>query len=376
VTTLTGARLVLMDRVVHPGWIALRDGAIEEVGEGAPPPGSLAVRDVAGAYVTPGYVDLHMHGGGGHSVLTSRADMAAAVAFHAARGSTSTLVSAVTAPLEHMREVAGWAADLTTAPAGARVLGSHLEGPFLAAAHRGAQDPACLLQPDLAALEELLAAGRGTVRTMTLAPELPGAGALIERLVAAGVVPAVGHTGATYEQTAAALAAGARLLTHAFNGMPGIHHRAPGPVAAAIDHAAAVCELINDGEHVHPPAARLLFRAMPGRVALVTDAISAAGAADGPYQLGGQRVLVRAGVARLAGAPEKTAGTLAGSTLTMDAAVRRAVNQLGLSIEDAVAAASFVPARVLGLRAGRLLPGYPADILILDDDLRVREVLT
>lgn len=362
---LAGGLVVVGDRVVYPGWVSVADGVIEAVGEGAPPGGSVGVRDVGGAYVVPGFVDLHMHGGGGHSVLASKAEMAAAVAFHNAYGTTTTLVSAVTAPVEQMCAVTRWAAELG--------LGTHLEGPFLADSHRGAQDPAHLLVPDPEVLATLLDAG--TVRTVTIAPELPGAQALIAQILAAGVVPAVGHTAATYDQASAAFDQGARLLTHAFNGMPGLHHRAPGPVAAAIDHPTAVCELINDGEHVHAPAARLLFRAMPGRVALVTDALDAAGAPDGTYQLGGHQVLVRAGIARLATPSGKTGGSLAGSTLTMDAAVRRAVHQLGLGVPQAVAAASLVPARVLGLRTGELRPGYRADIVILDHELRVREVL-
>jgi N-acetylglucosamine-6-phosphate deacetylase len=407
VTTLAGARLVLPDRVVHPAWLSYTGSRIEALGDDRPPPGTLDVVDVQGAYVTPGYVDLHMHGGGGHSITASRADMLAAAAFHLAHGTTTTLVSAVTDPVDRMVDVIAWAAELTTPPppaadpaaaprpapdldqrrlsAGFRrfpgvdhgsgastIVGSHLEGPFLADAHRGAHDPALLRRPDPAVLDRLLAPGG--VRMVTFAPELPGAGALLARLVAAGVIAAVGHTAATYEQATAAFDGGARVLTHAYNGMSGIHHRAPGPVTAAIDHPRATAELILDGEHVHVPAARLLFRAMPGRVALVTDAMAAAGAADGAYDLGNLRVQVAGGVARLVPDVGKPAGSLAGSTLTMDAAVRRAVQQLGLGVEEAVAAASLVPARVLGINAGRLRPGYRADILVLDHDLRVLEV--
>jgi N-acetylglucosamine-6-phosphate deacetylase len=367
VTVLAGARLVAPGAVLEPGWLAVSDGRITEVGEGVPPPGSTGVRDLGGAWLVPGYVDLHMHGGGGHSVLASRDDMAAAVAFHRGHGTTRTLVSAVTAPVEAMCDVAAWAADLT---AGGQVHGSHLEGPFLSGLRCGAQDPAALLAPDPAVLRTLLAAGRGTVRAVTVAPELPGGLDLVRALVAAGVIAAVGHTDAGYGRVTAALAAGASLLTHGYNGMRGIGHREPGPVLAVADDAAAVCELINDGEHVHGPAARLLFRAMPGRVALITDAIDAAGVGDGEYVLGRLPVVVRDGLARLA-----DGGAIAGSTLTMDAAVRRAVFGLGLPMATAVAAATAVPAGVLGLRCGRLAPGYDADLLVLDDDLAVREVL-
>src|SRR5262249_18630255 len=234
----------------------------------------------------------------------------------------------------------------------------------------GAQDPAALLDPDPGVLRRLLAAGRGTVRMVTVAPELPGGLDLVTLLAAEGVLPAVGHTDASYHPVTQALAAGARLLTHAYNGMRGIGHRDPGPLPAAMDHPTAVCELINDGEHVHPPAARLLFRTLPGRVALVTDAIDAAGTGDGEYVLGGRPVVVRDGLARLAGG-----GAIAGSTLTMDAAVRRAVHEIGLPLPTALAAASRVPADLLGLKCGRITIGYEADLVVLDEELVVREVL-
>jgi N-acetylglucosamine-6-phosphate deacetylase len=423
---LAGARVVTPDRVLDPGWVEVAGGRIAAVGAGRPPAGSTGVRDLGGALLVPGYIDLHMHGGGGHSALASPAEMAAAVAFHRSHGTTRTLVSAVTAPVEAMCAGAAWAADLAArgATPDGHVLGSHLEGPFLSALRCGAQDPDALLAPDLEVLRALLDAGRGTVRMVTVAPELPGALDLVRALVAEGVVAAVGHTDATYEQAALALALGAGVLTHALNGMRGVGHRAPGPVVAAMDHDGAVCELINDGEHVHPPVARLLFRAMPGRVALVTDAIGAAGAGDGEYLLGRLPVVVRGGLARLA-----DGGAIAGSTLTMDAAVRRAVLELGLPVEAAVAAATVVPAGVLGaaadlrarggsadlrarggsasfrarggsasfrarggsaglrasasagLRAsgasafGRIAPGYDADLLVLDDNLDVLDVL-
>jgi N-acetylglucosamine-6-phosphate deacetylase len=369
---LAGARVVLPAEVLDPGWVELAGGRIVDTGAGAPPAGAAGVRDLGGGWLVPGYVDLHMHGGGGHSVLDSVAEMAAAVAFHHRHGTVRTLVSAMSAPVEEMRDMAAWAAELVghgRTPDGT-VVGSHLEGPFLSGARRGAQDVGALLAPAPDVLSRLLAAGRGTVRMVTLAPELPGALDLVRLLAAEGVLAAVGHTEASYEQTERALGAGARVLTHAYNAMPGIGHRAPGPVLAAMDHASAVCELINDGEHVHPPAARLLFRGMPGRVALVTDAIAAAGAGDGEYRLGRLPVVVRGGLARLAGD-----GAIAGSTLTMDAAVRRAVWQLGLPVPVAVAAATRVPADLLGLRCGRIAPGYAAELLVLDDDLAVRAVL-
>jgi N-acetylglucosamine-6-phosphate deacetylase len=251
------------------------------------------------------------------------------------------------------------------------VVGAHLEGPFLAAARCGAQNAAHLLPPDPPVLRKLLDAGQGTVRTITIAPVVPGATAVIEETVAHGVVAAVGHTDASYDQAFAAFAAGASLATHLFNAMGSMSQRAPGPAIAALD-AGVYVEVINDGVHVHPALVRLAAAAAPGRLAFVTDAISATGVGDGRYTLGDRDVEVRAGQPRLAGSDR-----LAGSTLTMDLALRRAVRDLGLPIETAVAAASTNPARLLGLGdvCGAIGPGQDADLVLLGDDLTVRRVM-
>jgi N-acetylglucosamine-6-phosphate deacetylase len=342
---------------------------ITGVGAGPPPPGQPRER-LDGGWLLPGFLDLHVHGGGGFDFAAGPAELAAGVAFHRAHGTTRTLISLVTAPAARMCEQLRWVAGLVEAgpgPAG-HVVGAHLEGPFLSHARCGAQHPEHLLAPDPLVLAELLKAGKWLVRAFTISPELPGALDLIDRLVGDGDVAAVGHTDARYDDAAAGCARGATLLTHAYNGMRPVHHREPGPVAAALD-AGATCEVINDQIHVHPAAVRLIAH---GRVALVTDAIDAAGRGDGRYNLGGQDVVVGAGQARLA-----RNGALAGSMLTMDAAVRAAVWEVGLPIEAASAAASGEPARVLGIddRCGAIAVGLDADLVVLDDDLRVRRVM-
>jgi N-acetylglucosamine-6-phosphate deacetylase len=323
-----------------------------------------------GAWIVPGFVDIHVHGGGGHTFTTGDAEAARGAADHHLRhGTTTLLASLVTSPRELMlaatKAYAGLVADGVIA-------GVHYEGPYLSTVRCGAQNPAYLRQPSLEELQALIDAGGGAVRMVTVAPELPGALEAIRYLVSRGVVAAVGHTDATYEQTLAAIDAGATVGTHVFNGMRPPHHREPGPVYALLGADRVVCEFVADGVHLHDGT--LAFAASvtgAGRAALITDAIAATGMADGEYDLGGQSVSVAAGVARLTGT-----GAIAGSTLTMDAALRRAVHA-GLSMEDAVRMASATPARAIGIdgSVGALAPGLRADLVALDDDLHVVRVM-
>lgn len=357
------------ERGERPGaWVLLRGDVIEATGTGRAPDADETV-DLDGAIIAPGFVDLHGHGAGGHSYDDGGAELAAALAVHRAHGTTRSVVSIVTNPLAELRErLAEIAALVQSDPL---VLGSHLEGPFLAPARRGAHNPEFLRAPDQATLEELLAAAAGSMRQVTLAPELPGGMEAVRQLAAAGVAVAVGHTEADLDTTRAAFDAGARILTHAFNAMPGIHHRDPGPVVAALDDPRVTLELVLDGHHVHPDVAEVMFSAAPGRIALVTDSMAAAAAADGDYRLGSLNVSVRDGLAVLSGT-----STIAGSTLTQDAALRIAVDRVGLSRADAVGALTAVPARALGLgdRLGLLEAGYAADVVVLDETLHVTGV--
>jgi N-acetylglucosamine-6-phosphate deacetylase len=368
---LAGGRVVTPEGVLTDAWVHADGDTIVSVARSRPAI-DVPVFDLKGAWLLPGFVDLHMHGGGGHDVAASPQAMQGAVAFHRRHGTTATLVSLMTAPVNDLCEQLGWAAELVArgaAPHG-HVLGAHLEGPFLSPRRAGAQNPAHMLAPDQEVLERLVTAARGGLRVITLAPELDGAMALIEPLRRHGVIVALGHSDASYEEALAAIHAGANHATHLFNGMPSLHHRAPGLVGAALA-ADLPCELINDGRHVHPAMVGLVARAISCPV-LVTDAIAASGAGDGTLMLGGQEVRVNAGEARLT-----RTESLAGSTLTMSEALRRAVRDSRLTIEQAAAAASANPARVLGLEAslGSIAPGRRADLVVLDDDLQVTAVM-
>ncbi|WP_134740373.1 N-acetylglucosamine-6-phosphate deacetylase [Nocardioides sp. 503] len=364
---IAAARVVTPTRVLAPGWVFVEGDRVVAVGEGAP--GRPAEVDQPGATLVPGFVDVHVHGGGGASFDTGTADAAAAVTrAHLAHGTTTMVASLVTATPERLLASV---AELAVAAADGVVAGIHLEGPWLSPKRAGAHDPALLTEPDPALLEALLEAGRGQVRMVTLAPELPGGLDAVRRLAAAGVVAAIGHTEATYDQARAALDAGARVGTHLFNAMRPLHHREPGPIAALLERPDACVELIADGVHVHPAALRLAAEAKPERIVLVTDAMAAAAAADGDYRLGRMTVTVRDGVARLA-----EGGAIAGSTLTLAAAVRYAVQVTGLPLVDAVRAATSTPAEMLGLEGvGSLVPGHRADLVVLDEHLDVQRVL-
>lgn len=368
---LAGGRVVTPSGLLADAWVHIDGETVISV-EQSRPAIDVPVVDLAGAWLLPGYVDIHMHGGGGHSVAHSLDSMEAAVAFHRGRGTTATLVSLMTAPVSEMSEQLGWAAQLTRRGPTMRghVIGSHLEGPFLSPRRRGAQNAAHMIAPDPSILEQMLAAADGTLRMATLAPELDGALELVGLLREAGVLVAMGHSDASYEEAMAAIRAGVSHVTHLFNGMPPLHHREPGLIGAALE-AGISCELINDGRHVHP-AMVTLVAGLIGCPVLITDAIDAAGAGDGSFVLAGQEVDVHDGEARLV-----SNRSLAGSTLTMDQALRRSVKDSGLSIEMASVAASRNPARVLGLEAsiGSIAPGRQADLVVLDDDLQVTAVM-
>lgn len=355
----------LAGRILTPGgWregaLVVEEGRVVALREGPAP----------GRRILPGFVDLHVHGGGGADVMDGPEGVAHMAAFHLRHGTTALCPTTVTRPPEELRATVAACAALGDDPARARLLGVHLEGPFLAERKRGAQ-PAFTRAPDLDLLEEWLAAG--PVAVVTLAAELPGALELIARLRQARVRASLGHSACSHAQAAAAFAAGAGGVTHLFNAMSGLKHRDPGLAAAALDPGLPGAEeryheLILDTHHVAPALYRLAHQASAGRLCLVSDAIRAAGLGDGPSELGGQAIEVRAGQALL---PD---GTLAGSVLTLDEALQHAV-AAGVALEQVSASLAANPAAALGRDdVGRLAPGTFADAVELDEELRLVRV--
>jgi N-acetylglucosamine-6-phosphate deacetylase len=333
-----------------------------------------------GMTVVPGFVDLHIHGAGGHDVMEADARSLDRIASTVARhGTTSMLATTVTAPVEatcesleeigrYIRSREGEATGRLTA----EILGVHLEGPFISSARRGVHPSAAILPPSIEILQKFVAASDGLVKILTLAPELPGALEVIEFAVAAGLVVGMGHTDADYDQARAAIQAGARHAVHTYNAMRPFTHRDPGILGAIMTDPEVTAEIIADGVHVAVAAIQVLIGAKGfDAVMLVSDGIAATGMPDGSYRLGNFEVNVRGGVARNA------EGKLAGSTLTLDRAIRNAV-AYGVPLPEAVRMATVLPARRLGLagKKGVIAPGADADIVALTPDLRVAAVMT
>jgi len=364
-TVLTGRELL------RPGWIDVSAGTVTAVGGGTAP--GPVDRDLGAVTVVPGFVDTHLHGGGGANFSTAtHAETSTAVAFHRRHGTTTLVASLVTAAEDDLlREVGG----LAPAVAAGLIAGIHLEGPWLSERRCGAHQPSLMRDPHPAEIDRVLDAGGGAVRMVTFAPERDGALAAIRRVADAGVVAAVGHTEATYEQTRRAVDAGATVATHLFNAMRPIGTREPGPVIALLEDRRVTVELIADGVHVDPALYRHVYRSVgPDRMSLVTDAMAAAGMSDGRYRLGPLPVDVVDGVARVA-----DTDTIAGSTATMDRLFRFAVEHGGPTRDEAMVNAvrqtSINPARALGLPEAGLATGLSADLVVLDSALSVIGVL-
>lgn len=385
-TKIANGLVVTEKEILSDAVVLLAEGRIAYVGPEAQAPRELALSgeesveleafetfDARGGYVCPGLIDLHIHGGGGADTMDGSVDSLKRIAqTHAAHGTTGLLATTMTEAHDKVMAAAKAvkeAADEGTSAGwpGARILGLHLEGPYINAKRVGAQNPAYVRPPDLAELREIREVLGQHFRLITLAPEVDGGAAAMQLLLEFGVTISLGHTDATYEEAREAFAAGAKHVTHMYNAMSPLHHRDPGVVGAALLASDVICEMIADGIHLHPAASRIVWEKKgTDRVCLVTDAIAAAGMSEGQYQLGGLDVYVKDGACRLED------GRLAGSVLTMDRAVGHMVNAVGLPVVDAVRMASLVPARQIGFaeRKGNLAAGKDADVTVLDDQFR------
>lgn len=356
------ARIVAAEGDFTPGHVAIEGNRITAVGGGIP---AGADRVFPEGTVVPGFIDLQVNGADGVDLLESDAPAVSRLSdYLASTGVTAFLPTLVSAPTERISSALRVFREVR--PSGASILGVHLEGPVLNHQKKGAHHPRWLRAPGDSEVRTMYANALPDLRVVTLAPELPGAEALMEWLLRERVIISLGHTDATYEQTTQALGHGARMVTHLFNAMRAFHHRDPGVVGAAFDDPRCICGLIADGVHVHPAALRLAYRVLGAdRVALVSDAVAAAGMPPGTYTLGHRAIRLKAG-----DAPRLEDGTLAGSVLRMDQVISNLVGW-GITLRDAVLSSSQVPARLLGVTdRGALTPGLRADLCVLGRDGR------
>lgn len=374
---IRNARVVDARGVQEQGWVVTDGETIAATGTSSDELESACARfgvdesgviDAKGRNLTPGYLDIHAHGGWGVAFDDGAEAISIARTCHMTHGTTRQILSLITNPLDVMaRNIRVVREAMDTRP---DILGSHLEGPFLALARKGAHDPNCLRDPVPESVRTLLDAADGSMRQITIAPERSHGVEAIRMLRASGVVPAIGHCDADYAMACKAINAGAGLMTHMFNAMNGLHHREPGPIPAVVEDRRVTIELIADGFHVQDPMLRLAFELAPHRIALVTDAMAATGCPDGHYKLGALDVNVVDGHARLV-----SNNAIAGSTLVLEEAVAHAINRLGISPQDAVEAATLTPAKAFGFHMpnpitkaplGLVAPGFAADLLLSD----------
>lgn len=373
VTAIINGTAILPDRQLADSLVLLEGDHIAYAGprEGRAIPQGAREVDARGLYVIPGLIDTHVHGTHGDDVMLHGVDGIRRICRRFPQyGTTAWLPSTISARHPELLTAVRWCVEAQRPVAeGAEIVGLHVEGPYINPVRKGAQPAEGVRDPDFDEVHELLGAAEGQMRIMTLAPELPGALDLIRLLVAEGVIASMGHTDATYEQALDGIAAGATHATHLFNAMRPIHHRDPGIITACLNEPEVLAEVIPDGVHLHPHIVRMALRAKgPDRVALITDAFSATGLPDGEHTLGPHRVTVRGAMCTLED------GTIAGSILTMNGAVKNAMEYADASLVEAVRMSSLVPARVAGCadRKGSLEPGKDADVALLDAGFQCR----
>ncbi len=365
---ITNVRIAAEDGIWEQGTVYVKEGSIHSMEKSVCRLSEAWEKlDGQGCLLIPGMVDVHIHGANGSDMMDGTTASVEEVSRMCARtGCTSFLATSVTSSIEDLLAMIGSVRNTIGREPGARIAGLHLEGPYLHPKRKGMQNERHLRHPDLSEMGMVLDKAEGLVRMVTLAPELPGGLELVRFLREKGIVVAVAHSDADYEEAKQAFEQGASHVTHCFNGMRPIHHRDPGVVVAAFEQPHVSLQAIVDDVHLHPAIVRLMFRikGADGMV-LITDALQAMGMGDGLYTFGGHEVTVKEGVARL------NDGTLSSSTVTMNEALRRTVNN-GIPLWDAVMMATRTPASVLGLfNKGRIAPGADADLVLLDDDFQV-----
>lgn len=369
---ITGGRVITPNAVISPGNVLVVGCRLAAIGQAAKPANGISIREISadGCWVVPGFIDLHLHGGNGSDVMDGSPDSFQRLSlFQAQHGITGFLPTTVSVPSEELiRTVKGINQARVEGICGARILGAHLEGPFLNPDYAGAHPVEYLQQPSLARASEFLGAVPGLVKIVTMAPELLQAEAVVRFFRDQGVVVAAGHTGIDFAGALKAKEWGVSHAAHLFNAMKGIHHREPGLAGGWLTEQNTSFELVADGWHVHPAVIKMALSCARGRAVLVTDAMPAAGSGDGEYLLGRMAVSVHNGVARTPN------GSLAGSLLTMDMALRNVGSWMGSELPDIIDLVSLNPARVLGLEkeTGSLETGKLADITLLDHNWEVR----
>lgn len=365
---IENVRVVAEAGLMEGGAVRVVSGRIVAVATGpAPREDASPVLDGGGGLLIPGLIDVHIHGASGHDMMDgTRASIEEVSRACAATGCTSFLVTSVSSTLEALLRLVDRVREVIGQEPGAAIAGIHAEGPYLNVKRKGMQNEAFLRHPSLPEMRQVLDHAGPLLRMVTLAPELPGGLELTTFLRERGVIVAVAHSDATYDEALAAFRHGASHVTHCFNGMRPIHHRDPGLIVAAFEAPHVSVQAIVDHVHLHPATVRLMHRLKgPGGMVLITDALQAMGLGDGEYSFGGHAVTVRDGVARLAD------GTLASSTVTMNGALRNTVG-IGIPLVDAVTMAATTPADLLGLpHKGRIAVGADADLVLLDEEYRV-----
>lgn len=365
---ITDVRIVTDKIMMERGSVRIENGKIIDVYEGVPSQTEgTSVENGEGHLLIPGMIDVHIHGANGYDMMDGTTRSIEEVSKTCAMtGCTSFLATSVSSTLQDLLQMIGNVKRVTGREPGAKIVGIHTEGPYLNVKRKGMQNEAYIRHPDSEEMDQIIEAAGEQLKMVTIAPELPGGMALVSTLREHGVIVAIAHSDATYEEAIEAFERGASHITHCFNGMRPIHHRDPGLIVAAFEQPQVSLQSIVDNVHLHPAIVRLMHQIKgPDKIVLITDALQAMGMGDGEYHFGGHQVSVVEGVARLKD------GTLASSTVTMNEALKNTV-ELGISLQDAVTMASRTPADLLGLsRKGRIAPGADADLVLLDEQFQV-----